>query len=149
MGRAVTMLTLEVTPVTVAVTSLAARLQPQEHEQTHQTTFTSSDPQYLMVQTNQSGSPLKGSPTNQTIYITTRLQPDNILQPTRLKDKLNIQKLKFDTYPGGAHIQSLLVLYLRCAVLQSRRSILSAHATKEQWWGKHTCGGKHIHLGQS
>lgn len=53
---------LAVTMVTVAVTHLAAKLQPQEHEQTQQTTLISKIPEHLMVLTKQSGVSLHGSP---------------------------------------------------------------------------------------
>ena len=45
------MVTLVVTMMTVAVTTLAARLQPQEHEQTQQSTSTSKG--HLMAQRQQ------------------------------------------------------------------------------------------------
>ena len=116
-GLALTMVTLVVTMVTDVVAVLAAKLQPEEHEETQQNSIHQQDSEHLMVQTKQNGVSLHGPAA----------------------DHKASQKY---TTGNSDHEQEVLILvlcsrYTRCVTLTFRPHIWSAHATKAQ----HTCTG--------
>lgn len=117
-GLALTMVTLVITMVTDVVAVLAAKLQPEEHEETQQNPIHQQD----------SGTP---DGPNQTKWCLTTRQPCS-----RPKGKPKVLNWKTD------HEQEVLILvlfsrYTRCVTLTFRPHIWSAHATKAE----HTCTG--------